>query len=71
MTWKHPNYYKYNKNINHILVDQVLDYLKEKKLFKSELIKETDQLHLQKGINKIEIYRGNLKDSDICFIKKN
>ena len=69
--FKHPNYYKYNKNINHILVDQVLDYLKEKKLFKSELIKETDQLHLQKGINKIEIYRGNLKDSDICFIKKN
>ena len=28
--FKHPNYYEYNKDINHILLDQVLENLKKK-----------------------------------------
>ena len=31
--FKHPNYYKYNKNINHILIDEFLNNLKKKRLF--------------------------------------
>ena len=45
--------------------------LKEKKLFNSSIIKKDDQIYLHKNIDKIEIYKGNLADSDICFIKKN
>ena len=68
--FKHPNYYDYNKNIDHILVDQVLKNFQEKKLFNSNIIKNDDQSYLQKNISKIKIYKGNLKDSDICFIEK-
>jgi len=68
--FKHPNYYKYNKDVNHIFVDQVLENFKQKKLFKSYILKEIDQIYLHNNINKIKIYKGNLKDSDICFLQK-
>ena len=68
--FKHPNYYDKNKNIEHILVDQVLKNLQEKRLFNSNIITNDDQVYLQKNISKIEIYKGNLKDSDICFLEK-
>ena len=29
--FKHPNYYTYNKNINHILIDELLHNLQKKK----------------------------------------
>ena len=68
--FKHPNYYDYNRNIDHVLVDQVLRNLKEKKLFNSNIINNDDQVYLHNNINEIKIYKGNLKDSDICFIEK-
>ena len=68
--FKHPNYYDYNRNIEHILVDQVLANLQEKKIFNSDIIKNDDQVYLHNNINKIKIYKGNLKDSDICFLQK-
>ena len=68
--FKHPNYYEYNRNIKHILVDQVLENLQKKILFNSNVISNDVQSYLQKNIGKIDIYRGNLKDSDICFIEK-
>jgi hypothetical protein len=52
------------------LVDQVLKNLKEKKLFNSNIIKNDDQVYLHNNINEIKTYKGNLKDSDICFIEK-
>ncbi len=68
--FKHPNYYDYNRNVEHILVDQVLANLQEKKIFNSTIIKNDDQVYLHNNINKIKIYKGNLKDSDICFLQK-
>ena len=68
--FKHPNYYDYNKNIEHILVDQVLANLQEKKIFNSDIIKNDDQVYLHNNINEIKIYKWNLKDSDICFLQK-
>ena len=68
--YKHPNYYEYNKNIDHILVDQMLTKLKEKKLFNSNIISKDDQIYFHKNIEDITTYKGNLEFSDICFIKK-
>ena len=68
--FKHPNYYDQNRNVEHILVDQTLKNLKEKRLFNSNIITNDDQNYLQKNISKIKVYKGNLKDSDICFIEK-
>ena len=68
--FKYPNYYKYNRNINHILVDELLDSLKNKKLFISNIFDDSEQQELINSIEAIEIFKGNLKDSDISFITK-
>ena len=68
--FKYPNYYTYNKDIDDILVDQMLDNLKKKNIFPSNIINFNEQKLFQKEIKKIHIYKGNLNSSDICFIKK-
>ncbi len=68
--FKHPNYYEYNRNINHIFIDEFLKNLKNKKVSISNLLNETEQKELINSIEKIEIYKGNLKNSDISFITK-
>ena len=68
--FKYPNYYEQNRNVKHIMIDQVLKNLKDKKLFSSSIISNDDQIYLQNNIGKIITYKGNLKNSDICFIEK-
>tara|TARA_Y100000389_G_scaffold41467_1_gene36174 strand:+ start:2958 stop:3701 length:744 start_codon:yes stop_codon:yes gene_type:complete len=68
--FKHPNYYQYNRNINHILIDEFLNNLENKKLFNSSIVSQENQKYLMNVIKKIDIYKGNLKNSDICFVKK-
>ena len=65
-----PNLYKYNRDINDILVDDMLKHLIKKKTFNSNIINETDQIFFQKKIEKIYLEKGRLKESNICFIKK-
>ena len=69
--FKHPNYYKYNNDINHIFVDEVLSKLTNNKQFTSKIFSSEDQTALANSIEKVDNYRGNLSDSDISFIKKN
>ena len=68
--FKLPNYYEYNNNIDHIFVDEMLENLKNKSLFKSSLLSEEDQLYLINSIMNIDVLKGNLPESDICFIRK-
>ena len=68
--YKHPNYYKYNRNIDHILVDQLLSNLNNKKFFSSNIFNDDDQKELISSIQTIETFKGNLNDSDISFITK-
>ena len=68
--FKHPNYYKYNRNIDHILVDEFLENIGNKKISNSSIFTEEDQIYLINSIKNINIKKGNLIDSDICFIKK-
>ena len=68
--YKHPNYYKYNRNIDHLLIDQIFESLNNKKLFNSNIFHDDDQKELIKSIKKIETFKGNLNDSDISFITK-
>ena len=68
--FKYPNYYPYNKNINHILIDDLLKKLKTKKIFNSIILTENEQLEIMNMIDKIESFKGNLNDSDITFISK-
>ena len=68
--FKHPNYYKYNRNIDHLLVDQIIVNLNNKKSFASNIFNDDDQKELINSINMIETFKGNLNDSDISFITK-
>ena len=69
--FKHPNYYQYNRNIDHILIDELIGNLKDKKFFESNILDKNDQDYFFDNITKIETFKGNLKDSDILFIEKN
>ena len=68
--FKHPNYYDYNRDIDHILVDEFLVNLKNKKTFTSKIFNNFEQKKLINSIEMIEIFKGNLNDSDISFITK-
>ena len=68
--FKHPNYYEYNKDIDDILADKLLLKIKEKKFFHSSTFSKDDQKYLFDNVKRIDIFRGNLKDSDIAFLKK-
>ena len=68
--YKHPNYYKYNRNIDHLLVDQILLNLINKRSFTSNIFNDDDQKELVSSIETIETFKGNLNDSDISFITK-
>lgn len=68
--FKHPNYYTYNKNIDHILVDDFLKNIENKEYSNSPIFNKKDQKYLMDSVTKIEINKGNLNNSDICFIKK-
>ena len=69
--FKYPNYFKYNKNVDDILVNDLIDKLKKKEKFDSNFFSLNVQLDMIKSIQDVYIYKGNLPDSDICFIKKN
>ena len=68
--FKYPNYFSYNKNIDHILVDDFLKNIEDKKYSNSSIFNKEDQKYLMESVSKIEVNKGNLKSSDICFIKK-
>ena len=68
--FKHPNYYQHNKNINHILIDEFFKNLERKNTFDSILFTKNEQLKLMNMVDKIDVFKGNLNDSDISFITK-
>ena len=68
--YKFPNYYDYNRNIDDILIDKLIDNIKNKKYFSSKTINKNDQEYLINSIHEIKTFKGNLTNSDICFIEK-
>ena len=68
--FKHPNYYRYNKNINHLLIDELFENLEKKNTFNSILFTKNEQLELMNMVDKIDVFKGNLINSDISFITK-
>jgi hypothetical protein len=75
--YRHPNYFSYlNDKKNHFLVDQVLNFIKKKQIFKSTILKKRQIKYLINNINKIITYKGSCitknrgNISDIAFIYK-
>ena len=68
--FKHPNYYKYNLDIKDIFVDTLISKILKKKYFNSKFIKKENQKYIFSEVKEVVSYKGNLEDSDICFIQK-
>ena len=66
-----PNHFTYNKDVEDIFIDDLLKKLQAKQFFNSSFFNNNDQKFLISSVNKINIHKGNLDISDICFIKKN
>ena len=69
--FKFPNYFEYNRDVDDVLVDKLLENLSNKIFSNSSILKREDQTDLMHSIKKISKYKGNLNESDICFIEKN
>tara|TARA_Y100000590_G_scaffold89048_1_gene100112 strand:+ start:980 stop:1714 length:735 start_codon:yes stop_codon:yes gene_type:complete len=69
--YKFPNYFEHLNNLKEIKIDDLLNNLSKKMYFESNLIKKEQQKFLIDNIKKISTYKGNSKESDIAFIKKN
>ena len=68
--YKFPNYYSYNKNIDDILVDNMLKSIVSKKFFESKIFDKQTQSYFHENIDNIFFHKGNFEHSDICFISK-
>ncbi len=68
--FKYPNYHQYNRNIDHILIDELLKNFEQRRVISSSLLTEKDQSYLMNSIDKIENFKGNLFQSDISFLSK-
>ena len=68
--FKHPNYYKYNLDTKDIFVEDLLSKIRKKEYFSSGFIKKESQKYIFNEVKEIVSYKGNLEDSDICFIQK-
>lgn len=68
--FKYPNYYKHLNDCAELKVDQILDCLKNKKKFKSNILTRENIDYISKSIEEISYYKGLCKDSDIAFIKR-
>ena len=51
-------------------MDEFLQNLKRKVISTSNIISKNEQINLMNSIKDIEVFKGNLDDSDISFIKK-
>ena len=68
--FKFPNYYKHLNDCSEIKIDELLNFLKSKNFFKSNIISEDMIEFLINSTADVFQYRGLLSDSDIAFIKK-
>ena len=69
--YMHPNYFDHLKDIDHVLVDNLIDCLNKKEFFTSKIFSKKEQKLLFNNIKSLEKFSGNLEESKIVFIEKN
>jgi hypothetical protein len=55
--------------MNEYKIDKILSCMKKKIFFNSQILTNEDQRKIYNKIDRIYIYKGRTKISDICFIK--
>ena len=68
--YKFPNSFNHLKNIDDIMIDDLIDYLNKKKRFESKILNTEYQDFVFSNIKDIFTYEGSKKNSNICFIER-
>ena len=67
--FKLPNFYEHLNDVDEDKIDNLFEKIKLKKSFSSKIL-DQETLSLLKNNFTIDDYKGNLKESDIIFLKK-
>jgi SAM-dependent methyltransferase len=68
--FKHPNYYKHLHDCSELDMFEIINQIKRKKKFNSNILSKEVISDILSSIEFINTYRGIKKDSDIAFLKK-
>jgi len=68
--FKHPNYYNHLYDCNELNMLEIINKIKNKKRFNSNILSEEVITDILNSVEFINIYKGSKKDSDIAFLKK-
>ena len=68
--FKFPNYFEHLNDINELKIDEIINKLKKDEDFSSNIIELSTKKLLKNLKENIFIYKGNLDESDIVFLKK-
>ena len=69
--YKFPNYFKHLNDVNDIKIDELADYILQKKPFSSSLVSSKVINLLLDTIKNVYKYKGNTDISDIVSFEKN
>jgi predicted O-methyltransferase YrrM len=65
-----PKYFKHLNDVNHIIIEDLISYVKNKKFFESSLIEKNNISELLR-VKNVETFKGSQSESDIVVFKKN
>ncbi len=68
--FKFPNYFEHLNDTNELKIDEIIKKLKKDEDFSSNIIELSTKKLLKNLKENIFIYKGNLDESDIVFLKK-
>ena len=68
--FKYPNFFPHLNDCNESKIDELLNFLKDKKNFKTKIIDEKNIQYILDYTKNISTHTGLVKNSDIAFIEK-
>ena len=67
---KFPNHFNHLNDLEHLKIDEIIDKLKNNININSKILSKSTIEDLKNKVSDINMYHGNLKESDIVFFKK-
>ena len=68
--FKHSNYYKHLNDCDELNMFEIINQIKNKKKFNSNILSEKVLTDILSSVEFINTYKGLRKDSDLAFFKK-
>ncbi len=66
-----PNYFEHLNDVDELKIDELAERIRNKKKFNSNIIEDKLKNYFKNKNNIVNVYKGNLSNSDIVFFQKN